>query len=141
MREETPAQRKARMDADFRMRAGPFSWIWSWGIDQQFKSTTTSKKSNNKDSTSWYGLFGRSSTSELLKLEIESAEASQVFSPTYFAALLGAIMGETRAIVCYESIMCYNRKVCILYLQQESCASYNLSPTVHSPSVKYNQHT
>ena len=81
-REESPAQRKARMDADFKMRAGSFSWLWSWGINQQSKSTSNNN-SNNKDSTSWYGLFGRSSTSELLKLEIESDEASKVSSQTY----------------------------------------------------------
>ena len=64
------------MDADFKMRAGAFSWLWSWGFNQP--GSTNTKNSTNKDSTSWYGLFGRSSTSELLKLEIESNEASKV---------------------------------------------------------------
>lgn len=75
--DETPAQRKARMDADFKVRAGAFWWLWSWGA--QFSGPTSTKTSNMDTAHwTWKGLFGRSSTSELMSLPIVSNEVPEV---------------------------------------------------------------
>lgn len=72
-RAETPAQRKARMDADFKVQAGAFWWLWSWG-----SLHSTSDKKQNVDSSDWLGLFGRSCTSDIVKLAVDPDEASKV---------------------------------------------------------------
>eukprot|EP00250_Pteridium_aquilinum_P017053 c23430_g2_i2 orf=229-1281(-) len=72
---ETPAQRKARMDADFKMKAGAFWWLWSWGAQN---SGPTSGNKQKEDASNWFGLFGRSCTSDILKLAIDPIEASKV---------------------------------------------------------------
>lgn len=76
-RDETPAQRKARMDADFKVRAGAFWWLWSWGA-QYSGPTTNAKESHEASNWPSKGLFGRSSTSELLSIPIDPTELSKV---------------------------------------------------------------
>lgn len=74
-RAETSAQRKARMDADFKMKAGAFWWLWAWGAKT---SAPTTENKQNGDAGSWLGLFGRSCTADVLKLAVDANEASKV---------------------------------------------------------------
>ncbi|MCO5587734.1 hypothetical protein L7F22_041686 [Adiantum nelumboides] len=74
-RTETPAQQKARMDADLKMKAGAFWWLWSWGMRRPEPDGETKQ---NKEATNWFGLFGRSCTSDIFKLALDSNEAPKI---------------------------------------------------------------
>ncbi|KAH7433055.1 hypothetical protein KP509_07G052800 [Ceratopteris richardii] len=72
-RSETPAQRKARTDADLKMKAGAFWWLWSWGMQNPEPVSGTKQESN-----SWFGLFGRSCTSHIFRLPVSAERTSKI---------------------------------------------------------------
>ncbi|KAI5073610.1 hypothetical protein GOP47_0012033 [Adiantum capillus-veneris] len=74
-RTETPGQQKARMDADFKMKAGAFWWLWSWGMRRPEPNSKTKHEEKARD---WFGLFGRSCTSDIFKLAVNSNEAPKI---------------------------------------------------------------
>ncbi|KAL2634948.1 hypothetical protein R1flu_006427 [Riccia fluitans] len=71
---ETAGQKKARMEADMKIRMGAFWRLWSWvGHSAEEKSGTdsSSRSGFSSDSkSSWKGLFGRSSSLDLLTLPV-----------------------------------------------------------------------
>ncbi|KAJ7551091.1 hypothetical protein O6H91_07G133500 [Diphasiastrum complanatum] len=79
---ETPAQQKARMDADFKIRAGPFWHFWSWGHQAtlNFSKWKAKQQSDVGSESINTPLFGRSSTSELYRLPVKTEEVSEVIS-------------------------------------------------------------
>lgn len=78
VREETPAQMKARMAADFELRMGPLWKLWSWAGQSSAKEWSSSNSPQPGNEWSWKGLFGRSSTSDVLILPITPENVSKV---------------------------------------------------------------
>ncbi|KAG0580068.1 hypothetical protein KC19_4G144700 [Ceratodon purpureus] len=80
---ETPAQKQARMEAEFKMKAGAFWRFWSWSAQPMpwEKGTTSSSQEYREDfEWPWKGLFGRSSTAELLTIPVPATDVSKVVS-------------------------------------------------------------
>ncbi|XP_024370268.1 chaperone protein dnaJ C76, chloroplastic [Physcomitrium patens] len=80
---ETPAQKQARQEAELKMKAGAFWRFWSWSSrPMPWQQNAPSNPENNAENYEWpwKGLFGRSSTSELLSILILEAEQSKVTS-------------------------------------------------------------
>lgn len=81
---ETPAQKQARMEAEFKMKAGAFWRFWSWSARsmpwQQETSSSSQEYSADDFDWPWKGLFGRSSTSELLTIHVPATDVSKVVS-------------------------------------------------------------
>lgn len=78
---ETPAQKQARQEAELKMKAGAFWRFWSWSSrPMPWQQNAPSNPENNAENYEWpwKGLFGRSSTSELLSILILEAEQSKV---------------------------------------------------------------
>lgn len=80
---ETPAQKQARMEAEFKMKAGAFWRLWSWSsrpMPWQEETTTSGSQEFYGDNFEWpwKGLFGRSSTSELLSVPVPATDVSKV---------------------------------------------------------------
>jgi len=77
---ETPAQKQARMDADIKLNAGAFWWLWSWGMRPAAKSQQEGHGRARKGANEWpwKGLFGPSSRSDLLMVSLTPAEAQKV---------------------------------------------------------------
>ena len=73
------------MDADLKIRAGAFWRLWSWGMRPMFwQQEETSGQKQQDDGLAkewpWKGLFGRSSTSELLKFPVTPADVPKVLN-------------------------------------------------------------
>lgn len=78
---ETPAQKKARMEADLKIKAGAFWKLWSWSLrPRSWQQETSGQRLGGSEGMDWpwKGLFGRSSTSELLIFPVSAAEVPKV---------------------------------------------------------------
>lgn len=76
--EETPAQQKARQEADLKIRAGAFWRFWSWGATFNKKQSSSESKAT---SAFWKNLFGRASTSVLFTTPVPDGDVAKVREP------------------------------------------------------------
>lgn len=79
---ETPAQKQARTEAELKMKAGAFWRLWSWSSQPMPWQRETTQEFNAPENFEWpwKGLFGRSSTSELLSIPVPATDISKVAS-------------------------------------------------------------
>jgi len=76
---ETPAQRQARTEAELKMKGGAFWRLWSWSArPMPWQQQTATSASQESFEWSWKGLFGRSSTAELLSVPVPATDISKV---------------------------------------------------------------
>ena len=101
---ETPAQKQARMEAEFKMKGGAFWRFWSWSAGSmpwQREETSSSQQYNTEDfEWPWKGLFGRSSTSELLTIPVPATDVSKVILLTQ-TSMLHVVHPELLSCVHY----------------------------------------
>ncbi|KAL3692905.1 hypothetical protein R1sor_006556 [Riccia sorocarpa] len=71
---ETASQKKARMEADLKLRMGAFWRLWSWAGQSAWEKSETDSSTTSGGFTDgewpWKGLFGRSSSLDLLTLPV-----------------------------------------------------------------------
>lgn len=109
---ETPAQKKARMEADLKIKAGAFWKLWSWSLRPMSWQQETSGQGLGRSKGTpmewpWKGLFGRSSTSELLTFPVSAAEVPKVYekpSSVVSAASVVSIFQCTLSIFAFSYV-------------------------------------
>lgn len=115
------------MDAELKIRAGAFWRLWSWGMRPMFwQQEETSGQKQQGDGLGkewpWKGLFGRSSTSELLKFPVTPAEVPKVLNLLSLSPLSRVVCG----FFSYLAQCIMSRKditVCLFKLESPCVAS------------------
>lgn len=75
--QETAAQMRARVAAELQLRMGPLWKLWSWGGQPSAKDWWFKDSPESGNEWSWKGLFGRSSTSDLLILPVSKENVAK----------------------------------------------------------------
>ncbi|CAM6103178.1 unnamed protein product [Calypogeia fissa] len=74
---ETAAQMRARVAADLQLRMGPLWKLWSWAGQPSAKEWSYKDSPQSGNEWSWKGLFGRSSTSDVLILPVSKENVAK----------------------------------------------------------------
>ncbi|BBN04940.1 ferredoxin [Marchantia polymorpha subsp. ruderalis] len=107
---ETPAQKKARVEADRKLRMGVFWRFWSW-VDPSPRDSSASDfapEGSVDTEWPWKGLFGRSSSLDVLVLPVSQENKAQTVALIQDWALTYASSSELPLPMPFKADLLYN---------------------------------